>query len=123
MRDRYKKALVGSAAVALLGAGVGFSPAAHAEPTGTRGGCGENYNPTVPGGKAHWELTCDNGKITIEGTVTDTRSDSKCVKVKAQMPNGDWKRSKAACPKGDKEEYTWTARGSKINAWVYTYDV
>lgn len=128
MVQRGRALLVGTAAVALAGGAVVLAPSASADEVragevSIQGECGDNFNPTVPGGKAHWELSCANGKITIEGNVQDTRADGKCVKVAATMPNGDVKRSAAACPKGDKETFKWTGTGRQIDAKLYTYDV
>lgn len=116
---RIKKlSAMGAGAVVLAGGAVlGFSGSAAA------GTCGDNFNPKVPGAKAHWEISCNASRntVTIEGWVEDTKSDGKCAKVSANI-NGTTKRSAAACPKGDREEFKWTATGKKIDAELYTYD-
>jgi hypothetical protein len=116
--SKMKKLSALGAGVAVIagGAVLGLSGPASA------GTCGDNFNPTVPGAKAHWEISCLSGnKVRIEGWVEDTRSDGKCAKVSANI-NGVTKRSAAACPKGDREEFEWTANGRTINAELYTYD-
>ncbi|WP_067020728.1 hypothetical protein [Streptomyces dysideae] len=115
---RIKKlSAVGAGAVVLAGGAVlGLSGTAAA------GTCGENFDPRVSGAKAYWEINCRGGMVTIEGWVEDTKSDGKCAKVKAVV-DGETVRSKAACPKGDREEFKWTGRGSSITAELYTYKV
>jgi hypothetical protein len=85
--------------------------------------CGTIANPTVPGAKAHWELQCDGGKITVTGWVQDTSADGKCAKVKAVFASGTTEYSNAACPKNDKDGFTWSHPGSIADVYLYTYDV
>jgi hypothetical protein len=115
---RIKKlSAMGAGAVVLAGGAVlGLSGSAAA------GTCGESFDPHVTGAKAYWEINCRGGNATITGWVEDTKADGKCAKVTAVI-NGDEVRSNAACPKGDREEFSWTSRGSSITAELYTYKV
>lgn len=112
-----KLSALGAGAVVIAGGTVlGLSGSASA------GTCGDVFDPRVSGAKAYWEVSCRGGVATIEGWVEDTSSDGKCARVKAVI-NGETEKSPAACPKGDREEFKWSSRGSQINAELYTYNV
>jgi hypothetical protein len=96
------------------------SPRAVPTPLGT---CGGIYNPVIGAGKAHWELSCRDGKITVSGYVQDTRADSQCVKVQAMFEGGITEYSHAACPKGDKRNFSWAHPGSIADVQLFAYDV
>jgi hypothetical protein len=89
------------------------------------GTCGSTFSPSVPGAQAYWEVQCfGGGYIRIAGWVKDTRSDGKCAKVKAIYEDGYSYFSPAACPNGNKRDFTSPIRhGKNINAYLYTYSV
>ncbi|MBB5808299.1 hypothetical protein F4560_008067 [Saccharothrix ecbatanensis] len=90
------------------------------------GGCGQTFNPDVPGAKAYWQVECTSTQVRISGWVEDTRADGKCAKVKATFDddNNSTFYSSAACPKGERESFTSSyRRGNSVSAYLYTYDV
>lgn len=133
-RHRLRRALGGSLAAMALGGGalLGSAPAAAAaeatpaEEMRIMGGCGDIKNPVLSGARAHWELSCAGGNITIAGWVEDTASNGRCAKVKAVWRDANpelWKFSEPACPKGDKEHFRFTGPGNEVDAWLFEYDV
>ncbi|MBB5912545.1 hypothetical protein BJY24_001412 [Nocardia transvalensis] len=110
---------------AALFLGVGFAAigatSAQADPGQPEGTCGGVYNPSIGAGKAHWELHCKNGAITVSGHVTDTRSDGQCVKVKAVFEGQTTEYSAAACPKDTTRNFSWTHPGSIADVYLFAY--
>jgi hypothetical protein len=83
-----------------------------------RGGCGQNFNPVIRGAKAHWNITCVGKKITLSGWVEDTKSDGKCAWVKVNIGE-DWWTSGKACPKDDRESFSYSGTGRTANAYLF----
>jgi hypothetical protein len=109
--------MVATAVAALTGGSVlGFAPAASAQPAGT---CGQTFNPSTGGGAARWTLSCSGGKITMAGWVEDTAADGRCARVKAVFSSTVTKISRAACPKGTRQTFSWTYSGSIANGYLY----
>jgi hypothetical protein len=83
------------------------------------------FNPTVPGGEAHW-TKCINysglwTSVTVDGWVKDTRADGKCAQVKAIFNDGtDTDYSPKACPAGHKQSFSWNHVGASA-ASVYLF--
>lgn len=93
---------------------------AQEEPTfSVYGTCGQSFNPTIPGGKAHWTIDCVNGQAGIVGWVKDTRSDGKCIQVKALWSDGTTKLSPRACPKNSKKSFNMSHAGSAVNGYLF----
>lgn len=84
-----------------------------------QGTCGQSFNPRIIGGKAHWTIDCVNGNAGISGWVEDTRSDGKCIQVKATWSNGTTKLSPRACPKGSKKSFELRGSGKTVKAYVF----
>lgn len=106
--------LLGSGFAALVLSGLAifsFAPAASADT------CNNERNVYIRGGESHYTLTCSGGNIYVNGRVTDTSADGKCVQVKALI-NGRWFESARACPKGTTKYFSWSGRGN--TAHVYT---
>ncbi len=59
----------------------------------------------------------------MAGWVEDISANGRCGKIKATFSNGTTKFSKPACPKGDRESFSWTSQGSSVNGYLYEYDV
>src|SRR5437868_13169958 len=111
-------------ATALCGLFIWAAPVqASPHPGAARGGCGEVRNPSISGARAHWELSCRNGEITVSGWVEDTSSNGRCAKVKAKFASGNTEYSNAACPKNDRENFRWSHPGSIADVYLYEYDV
>ncbi|WP_182873784.1 hypothetical protein [Microbispora sp. H10670] len=92
-------------------------------PAKTAAGCGAIKNTTLSGSRAHWELICDGGLITVTGWVQDMDADGRCAKVKAVFASGTTEYSEAACPKGVKKNFTWSHPGAIADVYLYEYDV
>ncbi|MEO5875296.1 MAG: hypothetical protein ABIS86_05085 [Streptosporangiaceae bacterium] len=86
-----------------------------------RGTCGGIYNPATSAGKAHWELDCKDGKITVSGWVQDTNADGRYAKVKAIFEGQITEYSAAACPKNNKKYFSWAHPGSLVDVYLYSY--
>lgn len=92
------RALAGaSATVAAL-----VPSAAHAsdvdtqDPITIQGTCGNVFTPSISGGKARWEIFCQNDRVWVVGWVEDTWSwDGQCIQV--QFDFSDHTRYKHAC--------------------------
>lgn len=87
------------------------------------GGCGQSYNPTIPGGEAHWDLSCGGGMITVSGWVRDTDADGQCAAVKATFAGGQTEVSRRACPEGDRQTFSWTHPGAIADVYLYAFGV
>lgn len=84
------------------------------------GTCGQSFNPSVRGGKAHWTIDCVNGNAGVRGWVEDTRSDGKCAQVKATWGSDrTTKLSPKACPKGQRRSFELRGKGATVNAYLY----
>jgi hypothetical protein len=128
-----RRRILGGTLAALAVTGGAFAaaaPTAGAAPVRTDPGaapmatCGYADDHSISGAKAYWQLSCSGGNVTVSGWVEDTSSNGRCAKVKAQFHrSGDWKFSEAACPKGDRESFSWTQPGSGANVYLYEYDV
>ncbi|MBW9211776.1 hypothetical protein KV100_19170 [Mumia sp. zg.B21] len=117
MKKRMKAVLATVGLVASAGA-INASPASAAA-------CGPNpINVYITGGESHYTIRCANDGgviyVTVEGWLKDTKSDGKCIQVKAWM-DSLYRYSNKACPKGEVETFSWRARGSSAN--VYTYAI
>lgn len=101
------------------GAVIGLAPAASA------GVCGETFNPTSDdgGARAYWQISCQGGNVTMSGWVEDIAKDGRCGKVKAVFSDGTTVFSNGACPKGDRENFSWTRSGSSVRGEIFTYKV
>ncbi|WP_405160728.1 hypothetical protein OG203_30695 [Nocardia sp. NBC_01499] len=99
------------------------TPASDNPPVEPRGTCGAIANPVIGAGRAHWELHCHNGAVTVSGFVTDTRADGQCVKVKAVFEGSITEYSAAACPKGSTKNFSWTHPGSLADVYLFAYHV
>jgi hypothetical protein len=86
-----------------------YLPAAH---------CGTSTSPSVRGAKAHWQLSCSKGSVTVSGWVQDTKPDGKCAQVRADFPGGITVFSKRACPEGQKENFSWTYPGDLAEVYL-----
>jgi hypothetical protein len=86
-----------------------------------RGGCNDIKNPVIGAGRAHWELSCKDGKITVAGWVKDTRADGQCVKVQAQFEGQITEYSEAACPKNVTRNFRWSHPGSIVDVYLFAY--
>jgi hypothetical protein len=80
--------------------------------------CGHEYNVNIDGGRSNYSVTCQNGRVYVNGRVTDTSADGWCIRVKALM-NGVWHYSDRACPKNTTKSFSWSEPGSAAS--VYTY--
>ncbi|GAA3037645.1 hypothetical protein [Streptosporangium longisporum] len=87
------------------------------------GGCGQIRNVTTSGARAHWELSCDSGLITVSGWLQDTDADGQCAKVKAVFASGTTEFSSPACPDGVKKHFSWSHPGAIADVYLYEYDV
>jgi hypothetical protein len=88
------------------------------EEIAVRGGCGQNFNPVIGGAKAHWNIACVGNKITLAGWVEDTKKDGRCAYVKVNIGK-DWWPPKKACPKGDKESFSYSGTGRTANGYLF----
>jgi hypothetical protein len=124
--NKIRGALVASLAIAAMGGGaiIGSAPASSAAPIGVLGTCGNTFSPVTSGAKAHWEVQCNATQVRIAGWVEDTAADGQCAKVKAIYPDGFTFFSPAACPKGNRDNFTspWRS-GRSVNGYLYEYDV
>lgn len=84
-----------------------------------QGTCGGSFNPKIRGGEAHWTIDCINGNAGVNGWVKDTRSDGKCIQVKATWNDGTTKLSPRACPKNDKKSFELRGPGKTVKAYVF----
>jgi hypothetical protein len=108
--------------LALVGLSLSGAVTANAEGMSAMGGCGEVKNPKTSGAKAHWELSCRDGKIRVSGWVEDTDADGQCAKVKAVFASGNTEFSRAACPKGKRIPFDWAHPGSIASVYLFEYD-
>lgn len=124
MRSAFRRTLMGLAlTTALCSPFVGGNAAADpADESTARGGCGEVRNPSINGARAHWELSCKDGKIHVSGWVEDTDANGRCAKVKAIFASGNTEFSDAACPKGRKVHFSWAHPGSIASVYLFEYD-
>lgn len=108
-------------------AALALTPAAQAAEGGSvaakRGGCGEIRNPKTSGARAHWELSCRGGRITVSGWVQDTDADGQCARVKAVFASGTTEFSERACPKNVKKYFNWSHPGAIADVYLYEFDV
>jgi hypothetical protein len=109
--------IVGIVSALALGL-IGLAPAASADPIGPLDACGQSFHPIVRGGEAYWVLTCSGGYITMQGWVKDTAADGKCAQVKGVFNNNIVRLSNKACPKGEKESFTWRHPGTIANGYL-----
>jgi len=86
-----------------------------------RGSCGDIKNPAIGAGRAHWELHCKDGRITVSGWVQDTRADGQCVKVQAKFEGSITEYSDAACPKNVTRNFRWSHPGSIVDVYLFAY--
>ena len=75
------------------------------------------FSPVIPGGIAHWRLTCTPTHITMRGFVVDTAADGRCAQVTATV-GGVPHSSLRACPKDDVKTFVWTERGSQASGFL-----
>lgn len=94
--------------------GVASAASASIAPMGT---CGQTFNPSVSGGKAHWDLICSGGNITMSGWVEDTSADGKCAYVTATFNNNINEQAKA-CPSGTRTPFSWTHPGTIVDGYL-----
>jgi len=110
-------------AAAAIDANVGNNTAvqnSHATDISVLGSCGENFGPSIRGAKAHWTLSCANGRITMKGWVEDTRSDGKCAQVRGEFSDGTYDSEKS-CPAGreHRKSFEWSGPGQIANGYLY----
>lgn len=111
-----KAAAVAACVFAITGLGVvGGATAASASTTGV---CGEIFNPSTSGGKAHWTLSCSNGRIYMDGYVTDTSSDGKCAQVKGVFSDATYFTPRV-CPSGNRYDFHWNGPGQLANGYLF----
>ncbi|GAA3366110.1 hypothetical protein [Saccharopolyspora gregorii] len=75
--------------------------------------CGKTYTARTSWATTTFRVTCKSGKITVRGTVTDTKADGKCVRVSGKAGNKSF-RSGKACPKGTSKSYGATGTGNSV---------
>ncbi|GAA1204901.1 hypothetical protein [Prauserella alba] len=84
---RHAAAALGALALAGTTTLTAHADAAQPAPAGDEGGshisgyCPSVANPTVPGGRAHWELVCADGGVNFFGWVEDTLPDNTDICV------------------------------------------
>lgn len=74
--------------------GIGVLPAAYADSMHVPCTTGKF---TAPGGEAEWLMCTKDGHTEIQGRVTDTAVDNKCVQVVIDFTNDVRKQSDLAC--------------------------
>lgn len=67
--------------------------------------------------KAHWELTCSGGNITMTGWVDDKRSDGKCAYVTAHF-NTATEIAKNCPADSPRTEFKWTHSGNIVDGYL-----
>lgn len=103
---RFKKRLVVLAATIGLLAPIGLTSPAAAE-------IWANYDQKTSWARAQgqytWFASSDTGEVI--GNITDLAADGYCVYVRLKFTSGESRDSHWACPKGEVQFYTFTARG------------
>lgn len=117
-------ALSGGAMIGLTGTATAAPEAATAA-VQSRASCGATFNPVISGARAYWQVNCPRrGKVNISGWVQDTAANGRCAKVRAIYEDGSTWFSPAACPKGQRKNFSSnTRRGSSVKAYLYEYRV
>jgi hypothetical protein len=88
-------------------------------PVTIEGNCGDVFTPEINGAKAHWELTCGGGNITMAGWVDDTWSDGRCAYVRGEFQDGAVEIQKDCPADGPREEFKWTHPGNRAYGFLY----
>ncbi|MCR3719465.1 MULTISPECIES: hypothetical protein [Prauserella salsuginis group] len=83
---RHAAAALGALALAGTMTTTAHAGTAQSAPAGddgyhVSGFCPSVSDPTIPGGRAHWELVCADGGVNFFGWVEDTRPDNTDVCV------------------------------------------
>ncbi|MDG4803195.1 hypothetical protein [Micromonospora sp. WMMD980] len=81
--------------------------------------CPKTRDVYIPGGESHYTISCSGGSVYVDGRVKDTKSDGKCVQVKALI-NGSWNYSEKACPSGTTKYFSWSGPGNAAEVYTYT---
>lgn len=125
-KRRFHRAAIGAIlTIGLCGAFGGLAPTAVAEtadPPHMQGTCGETYDPSTVGAAAHWELSCQDGKIRVKGYVEGTfPPDGQCAKVKARFASGVTEFSGEACGPTEEAYFDWAHPGAIADVYLIEY--
>ncbi|MGW1226712.1 hypothetical protein [Streptomyces sp. NPDC001515] len=118
MNARRKLAL-GTVSLGLFGA-LSLVPVASASPSAPAASCTENWSLSSGQGIASGKW-CNN-YTSVQGTVTDTKSDGKCPFVRGHLSNGRHVDSDWAGPKGDSSPVNLSSpKGTYISSLSMQY--
>lgn len=113
-------ALSGAVVGGALAGGVPASAAASDPADGIHimGTCGDTKSADVPGGRAAWTVLCQNGQVTADGWVKDTRLDNRCAQVYGNFPAGGTFNTVSACGAGELKYFKQTGKGDTVNLYL-----
>ncbi|MEU3975762.1 hypothetical protein [Streptomyces bacillaris] len=57
-------------------------------PAASAASCPSSWEPTVPGAKGKWTLSCKNGALSVNGWIEDTRADARCARLQIKTAKG-----------------------------------
>lgn len=99
------------------------SPGAVTDQFGTpvlaAGNCGDVFNPVINGAKAHWELTCSGGYVTMTGWVDDTSADGRCAYVRGEFQDGAVELAKNCPADSPRTNFEWKHSGNRAYGFLY----
>lgn len=78
---------------------------------GAAAACPSAADPTIPGGKAHWDIVCVPGGVKAYGWVEDTRPDNMGACLNGYASNGGG-FGRSAHGYGDRQTFDYTAPGA-----------
>ncbi|WP_210583329.1 hypothetical protein [Streptomyces sp. GESEQ-35] len=109
--SKIRTMMAACAATAALAGGLMLSTgSAGAQPVGVLAKCDSEHHAETSGADGDWTISCSGGKVDVFGNVTDTESDGECARVYAVYNDGSKQYSKKACPKGETQEFDFTAK-------------
>jgi invasion protein IalB len=97
---RKKRAALSLALGTALASGLLMATA----PTAAAASCPSSWEPTVPGAKGKWTLSCKNGALSINGWIEDTRADGRCARLQIETAKGT-RETITACGKGTRTNF------------------
>ncbi|MFB7373891.1 hypothetical protein ACFC0D_29025 [Streptomyces sp. NPDC056222] len=112
----FRRTLTSALSATVLAAGLALGAAAPARAAS----CPSSASPKIPGGKAHWTLSCRGGTLKVYGWVEDTRQEGDCANVSVWPGGGHHWKLVSACSWGERKNFDFAFAGT-TTASVYLY--
>lgn len=114
---KVKRTMVATALAAGVAATLGGSTAMASNDISPNSTCGDRLTLNTSGATGHATLSCQGGKITVQGWVKDTERDGQCAQVYGNV-GGNKFESKRACPSGATEKFSFTGKGKTAHIYL-----